>query len=271
MRPEPFLVRRGQGVPLIAVHGNGVDHRLLLPLDDVLDSSGGWERIYVDLPGFGQTPALPARGGLRELATWLVTAIGEIVGERPFALLANSLGGLLARHVAARFGEQVVGLALIAPIVDPDPAKRTLPEFTVVERDEAVLATLDVHDRDDFTGIATRQTADSWKAFRDYALPGIRGADSAAMQRLSEQYFLDQVPESLSSPRDTPTVIVTGRQDHVVGYADQFRLLDHYRAATYVVLDAAGHNVHLEQPAAIAESLRGWVRRIDSGPSARRP
>lgn len=269
MRPEPFLVRRGRGLPLIAVHGNGVDHRLLLPLDDVFDSSGGWERIYLDLPGFGQTPPLPGPGGLRELATWLLAAVGEIVGDRPFALLANSLGGLLARHVAARFGEQVVGLALIAPVVDPDPAKRTLPELTVVERDEVVLADVDANDRDEFTGIAARQTADSWKAFRDYALPGIRAADPAAMQRISEQYFLDEVPESVSSPRATPTLIVTGRQDHVVGYADQFRLLDHYRAATYVVLDAAGHNVHLEQPVAVAELLRGWVRRIDTSPQAR--
>ena len=76
---HPHVVRHGAGVPLIAVHGNGVDHRLLLAL----------------------------------------------VGSTPFALLANSLGGLLARNLVAQFGDQVLGLALIAPVVDPDAAPTT--------------------------------------------------------------------------------------------------------------------------------------------------
>lgn len=50
-QPAPHIVRRGSGAPLILVHGMGVDHRLLLPLDAALEAAGGWERIYVDLPG----------------------------------------------------------------------------------------------------------------------------------------------------------------------------------------------------------------------------
>lgn len=59
VRPRPHVVRRGTGVPLVMVHGNGVDHRLLLELDEVFAAPGRWERIHVDLPGFGRSPALP--------------------------------------------------------------------------------------------------------------------------------------------------------------------------------------------------------------------
>lgn len=261
MNPEPFTMRRGSGMPLVVVHGNGVDHRLLLPLDECF-ADDAWERIYLDLPGFGRTPSLPGSSGLPELAEWLVSTIRELVGTRPFALLANSLGGLLARHVAARLGDQVVGLALIAPVVDPDQTRRTLPDLSVVERDDALLASLDADDREEFTGIAARQTAASWEAFRDYALPGIRATDLKVMSQLSARYFLDVEAEAASVPFAGPAVIVTGRQDHVVGYVDQFNLLEHYGAATYAVLDGAGHNVHLEQPAAVAQLLRDWSRRV---------
>lgn len=264
MSPRPHVLRRGHGLPVIMVHGNGVDHRLLLALDDCFVDED-WERIYLDLPGFGRTPRLSGAGGLPELANWLVATVRELVGERPFAVVANSLGGLLARHVVARLPDQVVGLALLAPVVEPDPVRRTLPEFAVAERDADLLARLGEEDRDEFTGIMVRQSEATWDAFREYVLPGIRLADQVAVRRLASRYFLVDVPEVVSVPFDAPTVIVTGRRDQVVGYVDQFGLVDHYRAATYVALDGAGHNVHLDQPTAVAGIVRDWARRVRDG------
>lgn len=264
VRPEPFVVRRGRGTPLIVVHGNGVDHRLLLPLDDCFEE-GGWERIYLDLPGFGATPALPGAGGLPELAHWLVAAVDSLIGSRPFAILANSLGGLLAMHLAALVTDRVLGVALLAPAVHADRAHRALPDASVVERDDALLDTLSPADRDAFTAIATRQTATSWEAFRDHALPGIRAADADAMQRLAANYELPG--ERVVSPLDEvgPVLIVTGRQDHIVGYRDQFTLADRTRSASYAVIDGAGHNVHLEQPVVVDALVRSWAERVHRG------
>lgn len=253
------LVRRGSGVPLIAVHGNGVDHRLLLALDECFAESGDWERIYLDLPGFGETPPIDGAGGLPELAQWLVDVIGDLVGERPFALLANSMGGLLARHVVPVFPRQVIGLALIAPVVEPDVSLRRVPTFEVLETDAEMMDSLAPSDREEFAGMAVRQDAESWSAFRDHALPGIRAADRATMDRLSERYFLDPRPEDAFGRFDGPTVIITGRQDHVVGFEDQFALLAHYPRATYIAIHGAGHNVHLEQPEIVAAALRNWA------------
>ena len=55
---------------------------------------------------------------------------------------------------------------------------------------------------------------------------------------------------------------MTGKQDHVVGYADQVVLADHYASATYAALEEAGHNVHLEQPGAVSQLLRDWAGRV---------
>ncbi|MGC5628678.1 alpha/beta fold hydrolase [Georgenia sp. Z1344] len=263
MTVTPHVVRRGEGVPIVAVHGNGVDHRLLLALDDDLAAAGSVERIYLDLPGFGGTPALDGDGGLPELADWLVATVRELVGSDRFALLGNSLGGLLARHVAAQLPDQVLGLALLAPVVDPEPSHRTTPEHIVLERDDDLLATLTADDREEFAGVTVRQVPAVWESYAEHALPGIRAADPRAMERLSRRYVLTATPETpgtTTNTRDWPTLIVAGRQDHVVGHLDQAELAALYLRATYLAVDAAGHNVHLEQPELVGDAVRDWAR-----------
>ena len=57
---------------------------------------------------------------------------------------------------------------------------------------------------------------------------------------------------------------MTGRQDHVVGHRSAAALVDrHYPHATTVVLDRAGHNVHLDQPALTAALLDDWLSRME--------
>ena len=248
-------------MPLVAVHGNGVDHRILLSLDATLAAPGCFERLYLDLAGFGSTPALSGAGGLPELATWLVAQVAELVADRPFALLGNSLGGLLARHVRAVFPDQVVGLALLAPVVHPDATRRVLPPFAVFERDEQLLASLPPGDRADFTEMTARQSRETWNLFRQFALPGIRAASAEAMARLGERYFLVDEPDEVAGAFAGPALVVAGRQDHVAGCEDQLDLVRrYYPAATYAALHGAGHNVHLDCPAAVSALLTQWAK-----------
>lgn len=257
---RPHLTSKGEGLPVVAIHGNGVDHRLLFPLDAALEQAGGLQRHYVDLPGFGRTPALTSSGGLQDLADWLVHQVRTLARDRPCALLANSLGGLLARHVRAELADQIVGIALIAPVIDPDPSHRTLPEFEVRERDRSLLAGLDPADREEFTAMAVRQTSESWELFRSFALPGIRDADHSAMERLGARYALDSDPDTRAGEYTGPAAIITGRQDHVVGFRDQLDLaLTWYPRATYAAIDGAGHNVHLDRPGATHALIRQWA------------
>ena len=58
-------------------------------------------------------------------------------------------------------------------------------------------------------------------------------------------------------------LIVTGKQDQIVGYEDQQALLPHYPNATFVTLDNVGHNAHIDQPeAVIALVRRKWVASV---------
>lgn len=259
MTSAAHVVRRGAGTPLVMIHGNGVDHRLLLPLDSTLSDSGPWERIYIDLPGFGETPALGEPAGLPDLADWLCEVVTELVGGRKFAVLGNSLGGLLAGHVASVFGNQVIGVALLAPVVHPRPRDRSVPQRCILHRDQPLLDSLDPADAHEFEQMVVHQTPDAWTAFRDAALPGIRSVDEQASLRLARRYRLGSEAGELVGQVTAPTLILTGRQDHIVGFEDQEGLLKRYLQATHIVLDGAGHNIHLDQSGPVASHLRDWT------------
>lgn len=261
--PDPHVLRHGRGHPLVLLHGNAVDHRLLLPLDHALDRAG-WERIYLDLPGCGRTAPLDPPGGLAELVAWLGGVLPTVVGHEPYALIGNSLGGLLARSLVAADPGGVLGLALLCPVVDPVHARRRVPEQVVLERDDALLARLEPADRADYTAMAVIQSPQNWRAFRDHALPGVRAANLRAMARLARAYELPAAPEDPDFRFTRPTTVITGRQDHVVGFEDQERLLTHYPTATLHVLDRAGHNAHLDQPDQVAAHLSEWLESVSA-------
>lgn len=260
MTTGPFaIVRRGEGTPILCIHGSGVDHRLLLPLDEALNNDGRWERIYIDLPGFGGTPPLTDPGGLPALIDWVDNFVIEELGARKFAVLANSLGGLIARELVARRMSQIIAVALLAPVVDPRTDRRKLPHREILEENPEFLKTLSPEDASAFSEMAVLQNAESWDQFRENALPGIRAADPHAMSRLESGYEIEgPLPEQRFGRFEGPTLVIAGRQDHVVGFEDQIALSASYPRATIAVLDRAGHNVHLDQPTIVSTLLRAW-------------
>ncbi len=270
LTPAPHIVRRGHGTPVLMIHGNGVDHRFLLPLDHIFEE-GEWERIYIDLPGFGQTPRLPEPGGLPEIAEWLRAVVRAefrlgTPEARPFAVLANSLGGALGRDLMAEFPDAILGALLLAPVVDPRPSHRDRPSFEIVEKDAAFTRTLDPEEAEDFFQMSVVQTAESWERFREAALPGIEAADHTAMHSLQRRYVLPDVPEDRGPLPQTPVTVLAGRQDQVVGFRDQYEMTMRYARGSYIMVDGAGHNVHLDQPGLAYRAIDAWKDRLEAAP-----
>ncbi|UGY94854.1 alpha/beta fold hydrolase [Streptomyces gobiensis] len=87
--------RRGAGEPLVLLHGIGHHLQAWEPVTSALAAS--YDVIALDLPGFGQSPALPD-GYAYDLGT-VVPLLREICAalgvDRPH-VAGNSLGGLLA-------------------------------------------------------------------------------------------------------------------------------------------------------------------------------
>lgn len=255
------VVGRGAGVPLVLLHGFSVDHRLLLPLDPVIEAAGGWRRMYVDLPGHGRTPVGDV-AGTEDVISAVEAEIRERVGDEGFAVLGNSFGGMIARRVAHDFRDQTLGLATIAGVFRASHAERDVPPKVVLAEDASVLRELgDVGAA--YAEMAVVQTPENAQAFVDHVHPGLASADQDALERIGGNYVLAVEPEDASpEPFTQPALFITGRQDQVVGYRDAWARFEHYPRATFATLDAAGHNVHLDRSSAVSVLVADWLDRI---------
>ena len=92
-------VRRGEGSPLLLVHGLGAGWRSWEPIIDELAASR--EVIAVDLPGFGESPPLEGEVTIAALADAVAGFIGEL-GLDGVATAGQSMGGRIVLELARR-------------------------------------------------------------------------------------------------------------------------------------------------------------------------
>lgn len=251
----------GAGRPLVIIHGFGLDHRSLLPPESMIDQMP-WRSVYVDLPWTEAAAGSSTATNSHQVAAKLLHEIDSYLDGESFAVLGHSYGGMLARHVAHPRRHHVLGLATIAGVIHPHHADRSVPPRTVLYRDETVL-THAGEGRETFEEGGVLQDAAACDAFAKYILPGIRGANADVMERISADYALPLPEAENPEPITVPCLHVLGRQDDVVGYEDALQLREHYPRGSYVILDAAGHSIHLEQPDTIRSLIRDWLHRIN--------
>ena len=89
-----FSVEHGAGVPVLALHGAGVDHREVMAcLEPVFEGLPGYRRIYPDLPGAGRTPAPETIGRADDVLDVLLGLVDRVAGDRPMVVIGHSAGG----------------------------------------------------------------------------------------------------------------------------------------------------------------------------------
>jgi len=263
--PPLHVVEHGSGLPLLALHGFPVDHRLMSGcLEPIFAHDEPIRRIYPDLPGLGASPG-DGVDSTRDVLDRVDAFIDEAIGDEPFLLVGESYGGYLSRGLVQRRRAQVRGLALICPSVVADGSVRRLPARTVRRPDPALVAALDPAEAAEFTEVAVVESADALERFRAEVAAGLASGDPATLDRIRSDYALDE-PIERGDPFRAPTLIVAGRQDWIVGYVDQWELVEHYPSASFAVLDVAGHNLQFERPALFEALVRDWLDRVADEP-----
>jgi pimeloyl-ACP methyl ester carboxylesterase len=231
-------------------------------MEPVFEHLEGYRRVYVDLPGMGQTGA----GWVRcadDMLELLLEFIDQVMPGERFLLAGESYGGYLARGIARRLGSRVAGLMLLCPAILTDFKKRTVPPHTVIAKDDQFLASLSPEDRKAFTEINIVQTEAVWQRFRDEIQCGIRLADMPFLKEFQQHnYGFSFDVDAPGEPYPCPALFLLGRQDGSVGYRDAWSILESYPRATFAVLDRAGHNLQIEQPTLFDALVREWLERV---------
>jgi pimeloyl-ACP methyl ester carboxylesterase len=245
-------VEHGAGVPLVALHGAGVDHREIEAAIEAIVPDRRFRRIYPDLPGMG----LSTSDGLT-CNDDVVTLLGDFIdhlGAGPVMLLGHSYGAYLARGVAARRPDAVLGLALLCPLAE---RSRSVPGHKVVRQDADAYDELEPAHREGFEDYFVLRTRATARRYRDRVAPGMALVDEAALGRIFAGWRVGLG----STEFPAPTLVVAGRRDSVVGYADAAQLLERYPRASLAVIEDAGHALMHERPELLAGLLGDWLDR----------
>ena len=102
------IASRGNGTPLVFIHGWGLNSAVWQPCLAQLESA--FEVITVDLPGFASNQS-------HELSGYSLVALAELIQQavaKPAIYIGWSLGGLVASQITLNYPEQVLGLVTVA-------------------------------------------------------------------------------------------------------------------------------------------------------------
>jgi 4,5:9,10-diseco-3-hydroxy-5,9,17-trioxoandrosta-1(10),2-diene-4-oate hydrolase len=216
--------------------------------------------VAVDLPGWGKSEKPDASYSLEWYLHWVEHFV-HVLGLGRLVLVGSSLGGLLAALFAARFQEEVVGTALVAPAGGPIPfVKRNVARLLLEERmllhptPRAVRTALGQYflkPIPEFEEIVARALAISrGKGWPLYCRALSRGGRSALAA--------DIVPHLGAIA--CPVLLLWGQEDRVcpVEWVELFR--SRLARARVRVLESCGHFPQIERSNDVRRELLSWLR-----------
>lgn len=245
-----MVVRKGSGEPLLLIHGLGASGNVWAPVVDLLAAER--EVIVLDMPGFGDEPALPAEvePTAANLAAALAARCRELGVERPH-VAGNSLGawvGLeMGRAGAAASVTAISPAGLWRAPIGPRRrdfrawAQQARPLLLLALRVPALrrrmLATFAAHP-ERIPAAAGRELVLGW-----VDADGYEGANRA----MREHVF-----EPAGYPPEVPVTIAWCERDRLVGPPRPERRPP---GARFLVLPGVGHTPTWDDPELVAATL----------------
>lgn len=255
----------GEGHPILMLHGGYLDHRhMMAEMEPVFERNPGWRRIYVDLPGHGETLAPDQIKTMDDVLGALLDFVDQLLPGQRYAVAGMSAGGHLARGLVHHRAAHLTGVMFNAPATVTAMADRTLPAPTTI-REDAGFADL-VGDRlDQIRRLQPVRDARFAQWHERCFIPAWEQRQRPFSDDLwtQENYPFSFDLHPLAQPFGAPSLILCGRQDTVVGYRDAWPLIEDYPRATFAVLDWGGHIIEPARPDLFRALAVDWLERVE--------
>lgn len=248
---------RGQGEPLLMIHGLGYDRFGWGPLPDLLAED--FTVVLPDNRGVGESDAPEGPYSVQQLAADAI-AVLDAEGIERTHLFGVSLGGYIAQELALaqpqRFGKLV--LASTAPggaRSHPMPARglEAFGRFPTLER-EAGLRLLVENSLGDRAVREAPALVDEVLAYRLSNAPTLAGWQAQAYAGATFDAF-DRIPDIA-----LPTLILQGTGDNVVDARNADLLYERIPDARIELFPDRGHLLVWEEGGAIAATVREFLQ-----------
>ena len=106
-----YILNQNQGIPIIFIHGVGLNHKIWKPQFDVFENT----IVAYDILGHGQTPLESSNLSFDNFSIQLLNLIDEL-NFKKIHLVGFSIGSLIARNFAENYNERLESLTLLCSI-----------------------------------------------------------------------------------------------------------------------------------------------------------
>ncbi|GAA0744842.1 alpha/beta hydrolase [Sphingomonas sp. ABOLD] len=229
--------------------------------------------VYLDPIGTGASGRLPTHPmgySVDRFADQLVALLDAMAVHRPY-LLGHSHGAFVVLEAALRRPDAVAGLLLYAGAASTGggfmaAAAARIDDFVRRHRDTPDAESV----RAAWNGLPAIRSDAAYTATLRGLLPAYfsnpaRSAEVlAALRRRLHATFLvgDSAPFDVRdrlATLTTPTLVMAGRDDFILGPEFADRLTEHLPDARQVLFEQSGHFAHLEEPEAFAKAVLDFV------------
>ena len=239
--------RRGQGAPLVLIHGYPLDHSIWDPLAPFLEHN--FDLIIPDLRGFGESEVAQADNSIVDYASDIAGLLTHLRIRKAY-IAGHSMGGYVALAFAREYEERVTGLAMVSSQMAADAPERKQARYSTAKQvmEQGV-------------GNVAEQMAPKlsvvprWQAFAHGLIEkqpaqGVAAALRAMAERPDSSDIFGGFP--------FPVVIVHGDADELIPVQKGKDMKAVLPSAHYVELQGAGHLPMMEQPERVAEALKSF-------------
>lgn len=244
LHPTTGLVfdRVGSGPPTVLIHGLGSSRTIWTPVIETLARQR--DLILVDMPGFGETPALPT--GVEPSAPYIAELVISLLDDlglgRPH-VVGHSFGGWVALEVAARGRASSVTAVAPAGLWNksmPPVTRATLRTLRLLSQRLGPLAPALVHSPIARAALLWPQSGRPWAVRPEDILRELDGYASCAGFEPTLRSTIGRRFEGKAA-LDVPVTVVTGSRDLVIDrwQAQERDLLP--ASARWVELRGSGH------------------------------
>jgi 3-oxoadipate enol-lactonase len=237
--------RRGEGAPLVLIHGYPLDHSIWDELAPLIEHD--FDLIIPDLRGFGESDVMEADDSMLEYARDIAGLLTRLKIQKAF-LAGHSMGGYIALAFAREYEERVLGLAMVASQMAADTPERKegrrATARQVLQQGVGVVV----------EAMAPKLSADERvqqfvRAVIARQPPlGIVAALTAMADRPDSSEIFASFP--------FPVTVVHGDADALIPVERGRAMKAALPSAHYVELPGDGHMPMMEKPAGVAEALR---------------
>jgi proline iminopeptidase len=275
-----FVKVVGHGYPLLLMHGGpSLDHTTLLPLEPLADQ---YTLIFYDHRCNGRSEGADVSTMTMDNLTADAEALRQALGYDQWAVLGHSFGGNVALEYALRYPHSLSRLILMNTGGDQWWANHNAPELLAKRGFNSVAVDAARHF---FNG---QVTVDDYlptlmKFMKAYSYhssildqPGIitlalkLGLGPPMKLRpealiFGYQTIRDWTVMDRLSEIQAPTLVTAGRYDFLFPPEHQAILADRIPNARLELIECAGHNPQIEQPAEVIKAIRSFLVKISRG------